>query len=101
METIPHDRGELISRRNDQQMIDNFSILLSHGLLMFVFWLLTRSKDLDQESPPALDAEPDGFGVRRKAPMISQGEALRRSRRTKSPIASAPSSTTVSDTGDA
>jgi hypothetical protein len=32
-------------------MIDNFSLLLSHGLLMFVFWRLTKRPDLDEETP--------------------------------------------------
>ena len=47
-------------------MIDNFSILLSHGWLIFAFWMLTRNDLLDREPPPPLDAEPDGFGKRRK-----------------------------------
>ncbi|MFN3748056.1 MAG: hypothetical protein ACK4SJ_05155 [Sphingorhabdus sp.] len=50
-------------------MIDNLSILLSHGLLLLAFWLLTRRDDLDREPPPEPDAEPQGFGsVRRKMP---------------------------------
>ncbi len=46
-------------------MIDNFSILLSHGFLLLAFWLLIRSDTLDTEPPPPLDAEPDGFGKHR------------------------------------
>jgi hypothetical protein len=46
-------------------MIDNFSILLSHSLLMLAFWLLSRSDVLDREPPPPLDPEPSGFGHRR------------------------------------
>lgn len=49
-------------------MIDNFSIALSHGLLLLAFWLLTRRDDLDRELPPEPDAEPQGFGTaKRKA----------------------------------
>jgi hypothetical protein len=47
-------------------MIDNFSILLSHGLLLLGFWLLSRRDDLDQEPPPERDAEPEGFGAQRR-----------------------------------
>lgn len=44
-------------------MIDNFSIVLSHGLLLLAFWLLTRRDDLDREPPPEPDTEPQGFGA--------------------------------------
>ena len=47
-------------------MIDNFSIALSHGLLLLAFWLLTRRDDLDREPPPEPDAEPQGFGAARR-----------------------------------
>lgn len=43
-------------------MIDNFSILLSHVLIALAFWYLTQRDDLDNEAPPAPDAEPEGFG---------------------------------------
>jgi hypothetical protein len=39
-------------------MIDNFSILLSHVLIMLAFWFLSQREDLDVEEPPAPDAEP-------------------------------------------
>ena len=42
-------------------MIDNFSILLSHVLIALAFWFLSLRDDLDQEDPPAPDAEPEGF----------------------------------------
>lgn len=42
-------------------MIDNFSILLSHVLIALAFWFLSQRDDLDQEDPPAPDAEPEGF----------------------------------------
>jgi hypothetical protein len=45
-------------------MIDNFSIALSHGLLLLAFWLLTGRDDLDKETPPEPDAQPQGFGRR-------------------------------------
>jgi hypothetical protein len=43
-------------------MVDNFSILLSHVLIALAFWLLSQRDDLDNEAPPAPDAEPEGFG---------------------------------------
>lgn len=46
-------------------MIDNFSILLSHALLLIAFWYLTMRDDLDREDPPIPDAEPEGFGKSR------------------------------------
>jgi hypothetical protein len=65
-------------------MIDNFSILLSHGLLLFALWSLTRAKELNVESPPPLDPEPEGFGKRRTERVVSDGEALRQGLRKKS-----------------
>jgi hypothetical protein len=65
-------------------MIDNFSILLSHGLLLFALWSLTRAEELNVERPPALDPEPEGFGKRRTERVVSEGEALRQSLRKKS-----------------
>lgn len=47
-------------------MIDNFSIVLSHGLLLLAFWLLTRRDDLDREPPPEPDTEPQGFGATKR-----------------------------------
>jgi len=49
-------------------MIDNFSILLSHGLLALAFWYLLQRDDLDAEKPPTPDAEPEGFGHTRLKP---------------------------------
>jgi hypothetical protein len=43
-------------------MIDNLSILLSHVLIGLAFWFLAYRDDVDQEEPPAPDAEPEGFG---------------------------------------
>lgn len=37
-------------------MVDNFSILLSHGLLAFALWRLLGRPDLDQESGRWADA---------------------------------------------
>lgn len=47
-------------------MIDNLSILLSHGLLALALWFLSNRPDLDAEDPPPPDSEPEGF-VRKKA----------------------------------
>ena len=46
-------------------MIDNLSILLSHALLAYVFWILVNRDDLDSEAPPAPDPKPDGFAKKR------------------------------------
>jgi hypothetical protein len=46
-------------------MIDNFSILLSHGWLMLAFWILINRDDLNNEAPPAPDSEPLGFKNRK------------------------------------
>ncbi len=42
-------------------MVDNFSILLSHALLLIAFWYLTLRDDLDAEAPPTPDTDPEGF----------------------------------------
>lgn len=39
-------------------MVDNFSILLSHGLIAFALWRLLGRADLDRESGDRT-AEPD------------------------------------------
>lgn len=36
-------------------MIDNFSLLLSHGLLLILFWRLTRRPDLDDDTTVDID----------------------------------------------
>jgi hypothetical protein len=64
----PFERG---AHRNQRNMIDNLSILLSHVLLALAFWFLTLRDDLNHEDPPAPDAEPEGFGhaaLNRKRP---------------------------------
>ncbi|MBH9536989.1 hypothetical protein [Novosphingopyxis sp. YJ-S2-01] len=38
-------------------MIDHFSILLSHGLLLLAFWRLLHRPDLDDESAAQETAE--------------------------------------------
>ncbi len=48
-------------------MVDNFSLLLSHVLIVLTFWLLTRRDDLDNEPPPPPEPEPVGFAKRRMA----------------------------------
>lgn len=42
-------------------MIDNFSIALTHGLLLLAAWRLIHRDDLDVEDPPERDKEPSGF----------------------------------------
>jgi hypothetical protein len=56
--------------RDQRRMIDNFSILLSHALIMLAFWFLSQRDDLDVEEPPAPDAEPEGFAksIRKQVP---------------------------------
>ena len=63
---MPFERG---ARRNQGNMIDNLSILLSHVLIALAFWYLSLRDDLNHEEPPAPDTEPEGFGyVARKRP---------------------------------
>ena len=52
-----------VRTRTIAQMIDNFSILLSHVLIAVAFWFLSRRDDLDREDAPAPDAEPEGFAT--------------------------------------
>jgi hypothetical protein len=49
------------------RVIDNLSILLSHGLLAWALWLLANRPDLDEEPPPEPDPEPRGFATSRAA----------------------------------
>tara|TARA_R110000868_G_scaffold111040_9_gene300102 strand:+ start:10250 stop:10417 length:168 start_codon:yes stop_codon:yes gene_type:complete len=42
-------------------MIDNFSIALTHGLLLIAAWRLMHRDDLDVEDPPEPDQKPSGF----------------------------------------
>ena len=48
-------------------MIDNFSLGLSHGLMLLAAWLLLRRSDLDQEttagSEPAKPRRRNRFGA--------------------------------------
>ncbi|GAB5488928.1 MAG: hypothetical protein Pars2KO_24980 [Parasphingorhabdus sp.] len=47
-------------------MVDNFSILLTHALLLIAAWRLIHREDLDKEDPPERDKEPVGFGAKGK-----------------------------------
>lgn len=47
-------------------MIDNFSIALTHGLLLIAVWRLINRPDLDHEDPPEPDEEPEGFHAPRR-----------------------------------
>jgi hypothetical protein len=42
-------------------MIDNFSIGLTHGLMMIAAIMLLFRRDLDHEKPPISDSEPEGW----------------------------------------
>lgn len=42
-------------------MIDNFSLALSHGLLLLAAVRLLFMRELDTETPPPRDAEPQGW----------------------------------------
>ncbi|MES2445006.1 MAG: hypothetical protein V4574_19445 [Pseudomonadota bacterium] len=39
-------------------MIDNFSLALTHGLMLLAAFLLLRRPDLDSETPPEGPAKP-------------------------------------------
>jgi hypothetical protein len=57
-------------------MVDNFSILLSHALLLIAFWYLTKRDDLDTEAPPTPDTDPEGFVKKRVKPgQINRSDA--------------------------
>jgi hypothetical protein len=43
-------------------MVDGFSILITHGLMLLAAWRLLSRPDLDREDGDA----PRGFGLRRK-----------------------------------
>jgi hypothetical protein len=45
-------------------MIDNFSLGLTHALLLYAAWKLMARPDLDSESLPESDAKPRGWGKR-------------------------------------
>ena len=45
-------------------MIDNFSLALTHGLMLLAAWRLLARVDLDQEQPPRPDPEPQGWQKR-------------------------------------
>jgi len=44
-------------------MIDTFSILLAHGLLLLTAWRLLTRADLDQEDTPAKPISKRGWGA--------------------------------------
>ncbi len=47
-------------------MIDNFSLALTHGLLLLVAWRLLFRADLDSEPPPPAEEAPTPkFGTRK------------------------------------
>ena len=48
-------------------MIDNFALLLTHGLMALAAWRLVNRPDLDDDSAPPAEECPRGFLRRRKA----------------------------------
>lgn len=48
-------------------MIDNFSLGLTHGLMMLAAWLLLRRPDLDREEKPGDSPERKGAWGRKRA----------------------------------
>lgn len=42
-------------------MVDTFSILLTHGLLVIALWRMAHNDDIDVEAPPEPDKNPSGF----------------------------------------
>lgn len=42
-----------------QDVIDNFSLLVSHGLILLAAWRLIFRPDLDKEAPPARGEDRD------------------------------------------
>lgn len=50
-------------RNPDGTMIDNFSILLSHALILIMFWRLVHNVRTDIEEPPRPDEDAVGFAA--------------------------------------
>lgn len=46
------------TRSGHGRMIDNFSLGLTHGLMLLAAFLLMRRPDLDSEAPPGEQAKP-------------------------------------------
>jgi hypothetical protein len=42
-------------------MIDNFSLGLTHALMLYVAWRLVSRADLDVETPPKRDEKPPAW----------------------------------------
>lgn len=42
-------------------MIDNFSLAVSHGLMLLAAWRLIFRRDLDREERPQPDTQPQSF----------------------------------------
>lgn len=47
-------------------MIDNFSLLLTHGLLLIMAWRLLQRRDLDDDTASPDDRGPQGFAPAKK-----------------------------------
>lgn len=53
-------------------MVDNFSIALTHGLLLLAAWRLIHRPDLDQEDPPEPDKQSAGFAKKPDAGQVAE-----------------------------
>ena len=47
-------------------VIDNFSLLLTHGLLLIMAWRLLGRRDLDDDKASPDDRGPQGFATAKK-----------------------------------
>lgn len=56
-------------------MVDNFSLLVSHGLIALAVFRLLWRDDLDHEAPPEPDTEPAGFAAKRPAQKADGADA--------------------------
>jgi hypothetical protein len=56
-----------ITGAREPPLVDNFSIFLSHALLLIALWRLLQRPELDVEAPPEPDSEPEGFARRTRA----------------------------------
>ncbi len=43
-------------------MIDNFSLIITHGLMMLIAFRLLFRRDLEIEAPPKAEETPKGWG---------------------------------------
>ncbi len=82
-------------------MIDNFSILLSHGWLILAFWFLLQRADLNSEAPPVPDAEPQGFSKRAQTKTARPENPFRKQRGGKAAVKPPAKPASGQDSADA